>query len=286
MKPVSWRAQAPKIKHSITEQDTGHNGGGHRPEHFPMTHPFPEWPYPKLIAHRGAGRQAPENTLAAVRLGAARGFRMMEYDVKLSADDVPILLHDDTLERTSNGSAAAAALRYAELARYDFGSWHSAPYAGEPLATLYSIAAYTRANNVHSNIEIKPSPGLEDHSGERIARLAAQLWAGAALPPLLSSFSEIALAAAGDAAPEVPRALLIAKELPPDWRERAARLSCCALNLNHTYVTAEIVRQVRDAGLNLATWTVNEAGRARELLRWGCNAIITDEVETMAPGQF
>lgn len=250
-----------------------------------MPHASSVWPYPQWIAHRGAGRKAPENTLAAFRKGASCGFRMMEYDVKLSADDVPILLHDETLERTSSGTGRAADHRYAELARHDFGAWHSAPYAGEPIATLYGIAAYTRANGIHSNIEIKPTAGTETHTGERIALLARQLWEGAALAPLLSSFSETALAAARDAAPELPRALLIEEALPPDWRERAAWLACRGLNLNHRHVTRDIIRQVRDANLSLAVWTVNDPARARELLAWGCNAVITDEVETMAPGQ-
>lgn len=251
-----------------------------------MPHPFKEWPYPNLIAHRGAGHTAPENTLAAFRKGAACGFRMMEYDVKLCAGDTPILLHDDTLDRTSNGMGLAAGRRLDELAAYDFGAWHSPDYAGEPIATLYSIAAYTRANGLHSNIEIKPSTGAETHTGARIAALARQLWLGAELPPLLSSFSESALAAARDAAPALPRALLIEKELPPDWRERIARLGCVGLNLNHRYTTRDIVWQIRDAGLSLAIWTVNDPARALELLDWGCNAIITDEIETMAPGQF
>lgn len=251
-----------------------------------MPRHFSAWPYPQWVAHRGAGRSAPENTLAAFRLGYSRGFRMMEYDVKLTADDVPVLLHDDTLERTSNGQGRAADLRYAELARHDFGAWHSSAYAGEPIATLYSIAAYTRANSIHSNIEIKPTAGMETHTGERIALLARQLWEGAELPPLLSSFSETALAAARDAAPELPRALLIEGALPPDWRERAMWLKCTGLNLNHRHVTRDEVRQIRDAGLSLAIWTVNDPQRALELLEWGCNAIITDEVDTMAPGQL
>jgi len=251
-----------------------------------MTLPISAWPYPQWIAHRGAGRHAPENTLAAFRKGAACGFLMMEYDVKLTADDVPILLHDDTLERTSNGGGRAIDHRLADLAPFDFGGWHSAAYAGEPVATLYSIAAYTRGNGLHSNIEIKPSEGLEDHTGMRIALLARQLWAGAALPPLLSSFSEAALAAAAEAAPELPRALLIDREPPHDWRARAARLGCGGLNLNSEYVTRATVDEIRAEGLNLAVWTVNDANRARELLAWGCNAIITDEVETLAPGRI
>lgn len=241
------------------------------------------WPYPKLIAHRGAGRLAPENTLAAVRLGASHGFRMMEYDVKLSSDGVAILLHDDTVDRSSNGQGPAAHKTWAELSGLDFGHWHSAAYAGEPIPALYAIAAYTQANGIHSNIEIKPHPGLEAETGRQVALRARELWADAALPPLLSSFSEAALQAALEAAPELPRALLIEKELPQDWADRVRRLQCVGLNLNHRYISKPLVDDIKAAGLTLAIWTVNDAARAKELLDWGCDAIVTDEVATLNP---
>lgn len=241
------------------------------------------WPYPKLIAHRGAGRLAPENTLAAVRLGAAHGFRMMEYDVKLSRDGIAILLHDDTVDRSSNGQGPAAGKTLAELSRLDFGGWHSPAYAGEPIPTLHAIAAYTLGNGIHSNIEIKPHPGLEAETGRQVALLARELWAAASLPPLLSSFSETALQAALEAAPELPRALLIEKEVPQDWPVRVERLRCLGLNLNHKYTGKALVERVKAAGLTLAIWTVNDAPRAKELLDWGCDAIVTDEVATLNP---
>lgn len=251
-----------------------------------MTQSRPEWPYPALIAHRGAGRHAPENTLAAFRLGAHHGFMMMEYDVKLSRDGVALLLHDDTLDRTSNTQGNAADQTWAELAAVDAGSWHSAEYAGEPIPSLHTIAAFTLAHGICSNIEIKPHTGLEAETGKQVARLARQLWAGAAQPPLLSSFSEIALQAALQEAPELPRALLIAKEVPTDWHDRIQRLECRGLNLNHRYTTRAIVDQVRKAGCTLVVWTVNDVARARELLDWGCNAIVTDEVVSMTPHKF
>ena len=95
-----------------------------------------DWPYPRYVAHRGAGKLAPENTLAAMREGYAHGYRMVEFDVKLSADGVPFLLHDDTLDRTTDGAGPAGALPWSALATLDAGSWHSATYAGEPLPTL------------------------------------------------------------------------------------------------------------------------------------------------------
>jgi glycerophosphoryl diester phosphodiesterase len=184
------------------------------------------WPYPALIAHRGAGKIAPENTLAAMRVGAQNGFRMMEYDVKLSRDAVPVLLHDDDLDRTSNGQGMASRLTLAELSALDFGAWHSSAYAGEPIPTLSSIAAFTLANQVHSNIEIKPTTGDEAETGRRVALAAQALWAQASLPPLLSSFSEVALEAAQLAVPTLPRALLMKKRFrqtgPNVWSAWAA----------------------------------------------------------------
>lgn len=241
------------------------------------------WSYPKLIAHRGAGLHAPENTLASMRLGAQHGFSMMEYDVKLSKDGVAILLHDDTVDRTSSGMGRAGDKTLKELAELDFGSWLSAEYAGEPIATLDSIAAYTLANGIRSNIEIKPSTGAEVETGRQVARLAQRLWAGADMPPLLSSFSEAALAAAMNEAPALPRALLIDGEVPDDWRDRLQRLGCVGLNLDHKHTTPPVVRAVQDAGYTVAVWTVNDMARAQQLLEWGCNAIVTDEITRITP---
>lgn len=241
------------------------------------------WPYPKMIAHRGAGRLAPENTLASMRLGAEHGFSMMEYDVKLSRDGVPVLLHDDTVDRSSNGTGNAADQTYNELAKLDFGGWHSKPYAGEPIPTLYAIAAFTLANNIFSNIEIKPHTGAEAKTGTQVALIARQLWAGAAVAPLLSSFSEIALESALKAAPELPRALLIDGALPADWLTRVQRLKCVSVNMGDRNTTKEVVRTVRAAGYKIAVWTVNDAARARELFDWGCDAIFTDAIDTLSP---
>jgi glycerophosphoryl diester phosphodiesterase len=241
------------------------------------------WPYRGLIAHRGAGHHAPENTLAAMRAGMRHGFTMVEYDVKLTRDGVAVLLHDDDVRRTSNGTGNAGEKTLAELAELDFGAWHSERYAGEPIATLYSIAAFTQANGMRSNIEIKPHYGAEARTGAELARLASRLWAKAAVPPLLSSFSEAALEAARDAAPDLPRALLISEELPSDWEVRLTRLGCRGLNMNNRYITRSIVHSVHDAGHHIAVWTVNHPQRARELVDWGCDALFTDEIVSISP---
>jgi len=239
------------------------------------------WPYPALIAHRGAGRLAPENTLAAMRVAAAMGMAAVEYDVKLSRDGVPVLLHDDTLQRTSDGRGGAGGFDFRELALLDFGSWHSPAYAGEPIPTLHAIAAFTRANGLASNIEIKPQPGREEDTGRQVALAALALWDGARVPPLLSSFSETALEAAMRAVPALPRALLLDDLPPADWASRAARLGCIAIHVDGRHATSELVQAVHGQGYKIAAWTVNTPEQARQLLQWGCDAIFTDAIDTL-----
>jgi glycerophosphoryl diester phosphodiesterase len=243
---------------------------------------LPAWPYPKFCAHRGAGKLAPENTLAAFRLGYEHGYRMAEFDVKLSADGVAFLLHDDTLDRTTNRKGRADALTWRELALADAGTWHSPMYAGEPLASLAAVAAWSRAQRVCMNIEIKPTRGRERETGAAIALDAASLWAGSDVPPLLSSFSTLALDAAREAVPDLPRAWLC-EFWVDDWRERVVPLGCIALDLKHTLLTKARIDEIHDAGLRVATWTVNDPARAAALIAWGVDTLITDAVDQLSP---
>ena len=253
-----------------------------------MNQPFPEnqWPYPRWIAHRGAGLLAPENTLAAFRAGAALGYRMFECDVKLSADDVPFLLHDDTLERTTNAAEAlgcglstvAGEHPWGTLALLDAGSWHSLNFVGEPLPTFEAVARYCRRNGLDLNIEIKPTPGTEYHTGQVVARHAARLWHGAQVPPLLTSFELAALDGARQAQPELPRGLLL-ETLRPGWLESALDLGCVALVFDHTLWDAATVALARAAGLRLLSYTVNDEREAQRLIAQGTDGIITERVD-------
>ena len=243
---------------------------------------LPPWPYPRLVAHRGAGSLAPENTLAAMRVGASFGYKMVEFDAKLSQDQVAILLHDADLERTTNGLGRAADHSYAALATLDAGSWFDAAFRGEPIPTLEAIAQYTLAQNMASNIEIKPTPGLEVLTGTAIARQVAHDWQGATVPPLLSSFSRTALEAAQKAAPDLPRGW-ITKQLDTNWLETLAQLGCASIHLHHLSLTESLVNAIHTAGFRLAAWTVNDPARAATLLKWGVDSVITDALDLIQP---
>lgn len=246
------------------------------------------WPFPLWIAHRGAGRLAPENTLAAFRLGASHGYRAFECDVKLSADGVPFLLHDATLQRTTPERGTAGERSWAELSRLDAGGWHSRAFAGEPIPSLEAIAAYVLRNGFALNIEIKPTPGQEPETGRVVAREAARLWAASrhapVAPPLLSSFRPEALQGARETAPELPRALLL-DTLWSGWFDIARALEVRACVTNHAVMDEALIAQLHGAGVRALVYTVNDPAEAQRLLELGIDGIITDAVDRFSPGE-
>ena len=243
------------------------------------------WPYPRWIAHRGAGQLAPENTLAAFRLGASHGYRMFECDVKLSADGVPFLLHDATLARTTQGHGIAGEQPWEALAKLDAGSWHSAEFSGEPLPTLETIARYCLEHGYFLNIEIKPTPGLDAATGTAVANAAARIWevwGEAAVPPLLTSFHPEALEAAQAAQPHLPRGLLL-DQLWTGWLETALSLDCVAIVCKHLLWDTSSVLQAKSAGFRCLSYTVNDEASAQRLIDLGADGIITDRVDVFYP---
>ena len=240
------------------------------------------WYFPQWIAHRGAGQLAPENTLAAFKLGASHGYRMFECDVKLSSDGVPFLLHDDTLKRTSNGTGVAGQQTWQALQQLDAGSWHSAQDKGEPLPSLDTIAAYCISHGFDLNIEIKPTTGTDERTGSVVAAHAARLWQNESRKPLLSSFKPDALQAALSVAPELPRGLLL-HELWTGWLETALMLGCVAIICNHKLWDTSSVTQAKSAGFKMLSYTVNDEADVQRLLALGTDGIITDRVELIKP---
>jgi glycerophosphoryl diester phosphodiesterase len=248
------------------------------------------WPYARWIAHRGAGKLAPENTLPAFELGASYGYRMFECDVKLSADGVPFLLHDATLQRTTNAhtmlghgaSDVAGEHPWATLTLLDAGSWHSKRFTDTALPTLAQVAHFCQSHQALVNLEIKATPGLETLTGEVVANHVAQLWHGAAVPPLLSSFDVASLEAALLAQPDLPRALLL-EDLWSGWLDTALRLRCVGVVCDHVLWNEASMAQAKNAGLRTLSYTVNDAVEAKRLLDLGIDSLITDRVDAFKP---
>ena len=246
------------------------------------------WPYPRILAHRGGGSLAPENTLAGVRRGMEAGFHAIEFDVMLAQDGVPVVLHDPRLGRTVAGRGSVADIDALDLASRDAGSWFGPHYAGEPVPLFVEFAQYCKSHGVWMNIEIKPVPGHDARTGSVVARLVAALFADelaagqVARAPLLSSFSAAALEAAREAAPHVPRAWLV-EALPHDWERRARALDAVAIHVDHVRLTARQALDVKAAGFGLFCYTVNAPARARELFGWGVDGLCTDRIDLIGP---
>ena len=241
------------------------------------------WSFPRWIAHRGAGKLAPENTLAAFRVGAAHGYRAFECDVKLSADGVPFLLHDSTLQRTTNARGPAGALTWNELSRLDAGGWLNRSFAGEPIPSFDAIARYCLRNAFALDIEIKPSPGRERETGEVVATATAALWSGAPVQPLLTSFEPASLEGAKARVPQLQRGLLL-DNLREGWLDEARALGCVAVVTNYSVMDAAVLASIHDAGMRGMVYTVNDPAAARHLDAIGIDGIVTDAVDRFSPG--
>lgn len=249
------------------------------------------WTYPKIVAHRGAGILAPENTLAAMRAGLAHGFHAVEFDVMLSKDQMPVLMHDHQFGRTVRGVGNVSDVDARALSAMDAGAWFSDAYRGEPVPLLATVIDFCQENGIWMNIEIKPAPGFEEQTGRMVGQMVRQrfatdtdIGAGAQLRtslPLLSSFSEVALMAARLAAPDIPRALLL-DVIPPDWQARLNALAAVSVNTNQLTLTPQLARAVKQAGFGLFCYTVNDPTRAREILGWGVDGFCTDRIDLIA----
>lgn len=215
---------------------------------------------PRVIGHRGACAHAPENTLASFAKAADLGCAMVEFDVRLSADGVPVVFHDDRLERCSNGSGAVGRHTLAQLTLLN-------------IPTLAEVLALCAARGLAVNTEIKPDRGMGAATAAAALAVLRHSWRGAS--PLLSSFDHDALAALRDQAPDWPRALLV-ERVPGDWPAVVRRFGAVALGAPHRALPTPLVGQLRAAGLAVLAFTVNRPGRAKRLWARGIDAVFCD----------
>ncbi len=242
---------------------------------------LPSLVLPRVIGHRGAATYAPENTLASLREARRRGATWVEFDVKLSGDGVPMLMHDDSLKRTTRLDRAASATPWATIRQLDAGTWKAARYAGEPVPSFEAAIACLAEEGLGANVEIKPCPGREAATAVAVVETLRRVWPARLPTPLLSSFKYKALAAARAEAPGFPRAALI-DELADDWRTRAEALGAVCINTNGTKLTAARAAEIKAAGYLLGVYTINDPAVATGLLEMGVDSIITDAPDIIA----
>ena len=242
------------------------------------------WPYPKVIAHRGAGTLAPENTIAAMQCGLDYGFRAVEFDVMLSKDGVPVLMHDPLFGRTVTGVGAVATTLAADLLQMDAGSWFSDRFAGESVPSYENVFRFCQQNGIWMNVEIKPVPGFEKVTGQTVARVSKELLASGGNLPLFSSFSLDALMCAKEEASDIPRSFLI-DQIDSGWLSALQDLDAVALHTNQKYLTKSMTAEIKANGYGLMCYTVNTRERATEICAWGVDGFCTDRID-LIPSNF
>ncbi|MBP7722590.1 MAG: glycerophosphoryl diester phosphodiesterase [Alphaproteobacteria bacterium] len=241
---------------------------------------------PKIIGHRGAAAYAPENTLEGIHTAADMGVEWVEFDVKLTKDQVPILFHDETLERTTNGGdTPIAQLTYDEIRQFEAGSWFADSFAGIKIPTLEEALEVVIQHGMGLNLEIKPCPGREKETAEAALDVLSQVW-DEHDRLLISSFSHVSMETALDMAGDWHRGFLLPEEWPENWKELAEYLDVTTFNVNGNKVTRDEIDELLDLEKPILAYTINDPDRARILQGWGVDAFFTDAPDVLKDAIF
>jgi glycerophosphoryl diester phosphodiesterase len=173
-----------------------------------------------------------------------------------------------------------AAASYEEIRQLDAGRWFGPAWQGARVPTLAATIDLLAELDMTANIEIKTCPGRDEATALAVVEVVRQKWPAGRALPVLSSFSRQSLAAAQAAAPELPRGLLV-WQYAADWAEAAENLGCVSVHCAHQYLTPDWAREIRERNYWLLVYTLNDAGRARELRAWGVQSIVTDQPDTI-----
>lgn len=232
---------------------------------------------PQVIGHRGACGKAPENTLASIHEAGRQGAQWVELDVVLSSDHVPMIYHDNTLNRCSNGAGPFYKKSLQQLKMLDAGSWYHSRFIGQAIPTLAEAIEVIHQYGMGLNLEIKPLHGLEVETTSSAIEVLKQHWPEQ-LPLLFSSFSVLALNTAANLWPEVQRGLNV-EVIPFNWQQRLSEANCSGLHIHYPFFNTEVVQQIRQDGYPVLAFTVNDPKDAQHLLTHGLSAVFTDHPE-------
>ena len=237
---------------------------------------------PIVVGHRGVAAHAPENTIEGVRLAAKQGVAAVEVDIALTKDDVPVLLHDERLDRTTNGRGALANHTRADLEQLDAGAWFDAAFAGARIPTLVELIAACLECRLALNAEIKPTPGTDTATSEAAVAILRDAWPADGPYLILSSFSNRSLVTAKAIAPHIPRAALFSGGRVSTWLRTAMDLDCAAIHASQKVLSATDVAQIKQANFACGSYTVNDVDQAQRLRAHGVDYVFSDNPAEIA----
>lgn len=229
---------------------------------------------PKIIGHRGACGYAPENTLESIYTAHDMGVKWIELDVKLTKDLVPIIFHDDQLDRTTNGSGAVASKDWTEIKQLEAGSWFGDSFAGVQIPSLEQALDAILELDLGLNLEIKPCPRREKETAEVALDLLSQCWDSENL--IVSSFQAVCLDVALDMAPDYKRGLIFDEKWPDNWEDMIKHLEAFSVHINGNQCSREQVESLIDLEKPVLAYTINDPDSVRRLQGWGVDGFFTD----------
>lgn len=231
------------------------------------------------FAHRGASAVCPENTMSAFRTALELGATGIETDVQMTQDGRLVLIHDETINRTTGGQGFIKDKTNSELEKEDAGAWFSAAYTAERIPLLEELLDLLREKDTILNIEFKNGiilyPGME----EKVIRLVREFDMSERV--IFSSFNHYSLAHAKQLAPDIRTGILYMEGLYRPW-DYAASLGADALHANHYAVLPEFVAEAKKHGKSYHPFTVNDPDRMKQLIQAGVDGIITDYPDRLA----
>ncbi|RUS48654.1 glycerophosphodiester phosphodiesterase family protein [Cohnella sp. AR92] len=208
------------------------------------------------VAHRGWSGNAPENTLAAFRMAAGEPFvHTVEMDVHLSKDEIPVVIHDSKLKRTTNGKGRVRDYTAAELSKLDAGSWFHPSFAGESVPTLEQVLSLL-GGRCKLNIELKEGTNDEELLARKTAEVVRRL--GLEKDTIITSFELSLLEASRRAAPELPVGWITKKKLNRKLIEKLRTLKISFLSVEYSSIKIDNLKEAIAAGIQVMAWTVNE----------------------------
>lgn len=228
----------------------------------------------RVVAHRGASRVAPENTLAAFRAASAQGVWWAEFDVSLLGDGTAVVHHDATLDRCTSGWGPLAGISAKDLAGITAGERHGAAFADEPLPLLSQVLDLLEELDFHANLELKPHYGATGALSAAVVReLEARPWTRDRI--ITSSFGLKELTAFRDRMPDAPVAVLFERP-DADWRQVVDKLNAAALHLQYDHVTESLLREAGSFGIDVRVYTINDPKLMEPFRERGLTGVITD----------
>jgi glycerophosphoryl diester phosphodiesterase len=241
--------------------------------------PMADWPgpLPRLIGHRGAAAVTPENTLSSIRAAATAGARWVEVDARLTADSVPVLMHDETLDRTTDGTGRVRGEIASAIAALHAGAWFDRKFEGIGVPTLEQAATLASQLGLGLNVELKPDADSVSVTGELVARSLV----GHNGQLLVSCFDPDCLEAAARAAPALALALN-AEAATVGTIDLACGLGCCALHISKAQASPAALEAITRAGMVPGVFTVNDLDAAKSLLALGASYVFTDDPAQLA----